>query len=76
MPELPDIEAYLEALRPRVVGQRLEGVRLGACRTITRDQGVGKRAIGRRSMGPADVKFSEDEPNGSRLAGAPLPPFV
>jgi formamidopyrimidine-DNA glycosylase len=28
MPELPDIEAYLEALRPRVVGQRLEGVAL------------------------------------------------
>lgn len=28
MPELPDIEAYIEALRPRVVGQRLIGVRL------------------------------------------------
>jgi formamidopyrimidine-DNA glycosylase len=29
MPELPDVELYLEALRPRVVGQALERVRLG-----------------------------------------------
>jgi formamidopyrimidine-DNA glycosylase len=28
MPELPDIEAYLEALRPRVVGERLLSIRL------------------------------------------------
>ncbi len=28
MPEMPDIEAYIEALRPRVLGQRLLGVRL------------------------------------------------
>jgi formamidopyrimidine-DNA glycosylase len=28
MPELPDIEAYLEALRLRVVGERLLGIRL------------------------------------------------
>lgn len=28
MPELPDIELYLYALRPRVLGQRWEGVRL------------------------------------------------
>jgi formamidopyrimidine-DNA glycosylase len=28
MPELPDILLYLHALRPRVVGQRVEGVRL------------------------------------------------
>ena len=28
MPEIPDIEAYLEALRPRIVGDRLRGVRL------------------------------------------------
>jgi formamidopyrimidine-DNA glycosylase len=30
MPELPDIEAYLEALAPRVVGERLERVRLAS----------------------------------------------
>jgi formamidopyrimidine-DNA glycosylase len=28
MPELPDIEAYIEALRPRVIGKTLHGVRL------------------------------------------------
>ncbi len=28
MPELPDIEAYIEALRPRVVGRNLLGIRL------------------------------------------------
>lgn len=30
MPELPDIAAYLTALEPRIVGQRLELVRLGS----------------------------------------------
>lgn len=30
MPELPDIVAYLAALEPRIVGQRLESVRLGS----------------------------------------------
>ena len=28
MPEIPDIEAYIEALNPRVLGQRLLGIRL------------------------------------------------
>ena len=28
MPELPDVELYLHALRPRIVGQRLERIRL------------------------------------------------
>ena len=30
MPELPDIEAYLEALAPRIVGRRLDRVRLAS----------------------------------------------
>ena len=30
MPELPDIELYLHALRPRIVGQRLERIRLAS----------------------------------------------
>jgi formamidopyrimidine-DNA glycosylase len=30
MPELPDIVVYLECLRPRVQGQRLERVRLAS----------------------------------------------
>ncbi len=29
MPELPDVTAYIHALEPRIVAQRLEGVRLG-----------------------------------------------
>jgi len=29
MPELPDIEAYLDALRPRILGQPLTAIRLG-----------------------------------------------
>ena len=30
MPELPDVELYLSALRPRIVGQTLQSVRLGS----------------------------------------------
>ena len=30
MPELPDIELYLHALRPRIVGHRLEAIRLAS----------------------------------------------
>jgi formamidopyrimidine-DNA glycosylase len=30
MPEIPDLETYLNALRPRVVGQTLERVRLSS----------------------------------------------
>ena len=38
MPELPDVEAYLFALRSRILGQRLDGVRLESAfflRTVT-----------------------------------------
>jgi formamidopyrimidine-DNA glycosylase len=30
VPELPDVVVYLEALRPRIVGQRLEGLRIAS----------------------------------------------
>ncbi|MBV9158316.1 MAG: formamidopyrimidine-DNA glycosylase [Acidobacteriaceae bacterium] len=30
MPELPDIEAYIAALEPRILGQRIEGIRLAS----------------------------------------------
>ncbi len=30
MPELPDVEVYLEALRPRILGEPLEGARLAS----------------------------------------------
>src|SRR3712207_6314550 len=29
MPELPDVELYLHALRPRILGERLERIRIG-----------------------------------------------
>ena len=29
VPELPDVELYLHALTPRVIGERIEAVRLG-----------------------------------------------
>lgn len=60
MPELPDILGYLAALEPRVVGQRLEGVRLGspfllrsvdppiaaaAGRTVVALRRIGKRIV-------------------------------
>ena len=60
MPELPDIVAYLTALQPRVVGERLESVRLGSPfllrsvepplrevegRTVIRLRRLGKRIV-------------------------------
>jgi formamidopyrimidine-DNA glycosylase len=60
MPELPDIEAYLAALRPRVLGARLDRVRLAspfilrsvdpplaavAGRTVTGLRRLGKRIV-------------------------------
>ena len=60
MPELPDVEAYLAALRPRTLGARLEGVRLtnpfvlrsvdpplafASGRTVTGLRRLGKRLV-------------------------------
>ncbi len=55
MPELPDIEAYLVALRPRLVGEPLLGMRLGSpflLRTV-RDLSdlPGRRIVGLRRLG-------------------------
>src|SRR6266581_4500643 len=44
MPELPDIELYLHALRPRVVGQRLERVRITSPFLLRTDAGTKQRA--------------------------------
>ncbi len=55
MPELPDILAYLAALEPRVVGKRLEAVRLGSpflLRSITPPL---KEAEGRAVVGLARI---------------------
>jgi formamidopyrimidine-DNA glycosylase len=56
VPELPDIVAYLEALKPRVVGQRLEGVRVKSpflVRSVSPplSEAVGRRVVGLRRMG-------------------------
>lgn len=56
MPELPDVELYLHALAPRIVGRRLEAVRLASpflLRSIEPplDAVVGQPIIGVRRLG-------------------------
>lgn len=66
MPELPDIELYLHALRPRVVGQRLQRIRLASpflVRSVdppiyTAD---GKLVTGLRRLGKRVVIEMEEE---------------
>jgi len=66
MPELPDVLLYLHALAPRVVGRRLERVRLftpfllrSVDPPITAVQG--KRCIGLKRMGKRIVFVLENE---------------
>lgn len=56
MPELPDITAYISALEPRIVGRRLERVRINApflLRTLTPGVGdaEGREVVGIRRVG-------------------------
>ncbi|HEY0514572.1 MAG TPA: DNA-formamidopyrimidine glycosylase family protein, partial [Thermoanaerobaculia bacterium] len=56
MPELPDVEVYLEALRPRIVGQPLEGARISSpflLRTVEPALAsfLGRRVEGVRRLG-------------------------
>ena len=56
MPELPDIVVYIEALEARVLGRRLEGVRLGhvfLLRTVEPpiDDAAGRRVVELRRLG-------------------------
>ena len=56
MPELPDIELYLHALRPRIVGHTLDRIRLASpflVRSVDPpiDQANGKKVIGLRRLG-------------------------
>ncbi len=56
MPELPDVEAYLEALRPRILGARLAAVRLASpflVRSVEPPLSVtpGRRVMGLRRLG-------------------------
>lgn len=56
MPELPDIELYLHALRPRIVGRRLEKIRLASPFLVRSfdppiDQAHGKAVVGLSRIG-------------------------
>lgn len=66
MPELPDVTVYLECLRPKVVGEVLEGVRLGnpfLLRTVEPklDEMAGREVIGLRRIGKRIVLELEGE---------------
>jgi formamidopyrimidine-DNA glycosylase len=66
MPELPDVELYLAALRPRIVGQRLQRVRLGTpflLRSVEPplDALFGKTVLGLRRLGKRIVWDMGDE---------------
>jgi formamidopyrimidine-DNA glycosylase len=66
MPELPDIVAYLSALRSRIVGQRIERIRLESpflLRTVepTLDSAVGKQVRELRRIGKRIAIGLDDE---------------
>jgi formamidopyrimidine-DNA glycosylase len=66
VPELPDIELYLHALRPRVVGQPLEAIRLASpflLRSIDPplDSVIGKTVHGLRRLGKRIVWVMDDD---------------
>jgi formamidopyrimidine-DNA glycosylase len=66
VPELPDILAYVEALKPRVVGGRLESVRLSSpflLRSVDPPlrKAQGKRVLGVRRIGKRIVLELEDD---------------
>ncbi|HMH48979.1 MAG TPA: DNA-formamidopyrimidine glycosylase family protein [Candidatus Acidoferrum sp.] len=66
MPELPDVEAYLAALRPRIVGARLERVRLAnpfILRSVDPSPAEvsGRAVTGLRRLGKRIVIALEDE---------------
>ena len=66
MPELPDIAAYLSALEPRIVGQRLERVRLSSpflLRTVAPPLSSveGRTVVGLRRIGKRIAIGLEDD---------------
>jgi formamidopyrimidine-DNA glycosylase len=66
MPELPDIAAYLSALEPRIVGQRLERVRLSSpflLRTVAPPlaSAEGRKVVGLRRIGKRIAIGLEDD---------------
>lgn len=66
MPELPDVELYLHALGPRIVGQTLERVRIASpflVRSVTPSihSVEGRRVLGLRRVGKRIVWKFDDE---------------
>jgi formamidopyrimidine-DNA glycosylase len=66
MPELPDIELYLTALAPRIVGEPLQRMRIASpflVRSIEppADAFINKRVVGLRRLGKRIVWAFEDE---------------
>ena len=66
MPELPDVELYLHALGPRIVGQTLERVRIASpflVRSVTPSihSVEGRRVLGLRRVGKRIVWKLDDE---------------
>ena len=66
MPELPDVEVYLDCLRPRVLGQPLQRVRLGSpflLRSVEPPLAAveGKRVLGLRRLGKRLVFELDDD---------------
>ena len=66
MPELPDILAYIEALRPRIVGHELQGIRLAnpfLLRTVDPplSSASGRRVVDIQRLGKRIVLELEDD---------------
>ncbi|MDH3730175.1 MAG: formamidopyrimidine-DNA glycosylase [Acidimicrobiia bacterium] len=66
MPELPDIEAYLAAMRPLIVGNRLDGVRVSSISLLKTfdpplDEASGKAVTGLSRLGKRIVFELDDD---------------
>ena len=66
MPELPDIELYLHAIRPRIVGQRLERIRIASpflVRSVDPpiEEAAGRTVRGLRRLGKRVVLELDDD---------------
>ena len=73
MPELPDIAAYITALEPRIVGQRIEHVRLASPFLLRTAQPPDNGCGGTHRAGVAANRQADRDWSGRRsLAGAAL----
>ena len=80
MPEIPDLEAYIKALRSRVLGHELKGVRLGnpfLLRTVDPPLSsvAGRMVIGIERLGKRLVLALDDDLSLVLLDSYPFTPF-